>query len=260
MFDDFNLIFSDSDYLVLVHWFILTEVKVKINKKEEIAEGTLQVELGLAEGTVDFKAGQFFSLKFPQLVTGDGRSNVRLFGLVNSPAVNTKIITITREGVSDFKKYLQTAEEGIEGEVREIKGDMTLPENNLKPLVIITGGIGIVPYLSMVCEMFEKKLDYSVTLIYSNTNKARTIYLDKLQEWAKMLTGFKLVLTMTQDSSWPGQKGRIDEQMIRESVKNIDEATFMISGTPRFVPSMVKLLNGLGVKPENRKFEIFTGY
>lgn len=231
----------------------------KISEKKEIAEGTLYTKLDLEEEIV-FKAGQFFKMALVDPLYTDERGNGRFLGFINSPSQNKIIETVTRTGPSAFKRYLQEAPSGAQVEISGIGGEMILPEDSSVSWVIITGGIGIVPYMSMFRVIKEQTLPHKVTLIYSNTNQQRAIFMDELNSYAGENSNFNFIPTMTQDDSWQGEKRRIDENFLREKIQNLDKPLIYISGTPHFVPDMVKYVKLLGVGPTKLKFEIFTGY
>ncbi|MDZ7379022.1 MAG: FAD-dependent oxidoreductase, partial [candidate division KSB1 bacterium] len=72
------------------------------------------------------------------------------------------------------------------------------------------GGIGITPFISMLRYINEESLNYKITLIYSNSDRASTPFLEELQNMAKKNPSFKLILTMTQDPEWEGEKRRVE--------------------------------------------------
>lgn len=226
-------------------------MKAIIAKKEEIAAGTLYVELSVNE-EVKFAAGQFFALTLLNPPYTDNRGNRRFFGFVNSPTQNKSVVTVTRTGPSAFKRSLQEAAIGTEVGISEISGNMTLPDDPAVPLVVVTGGIGITPYMSMFSYIKEKNLLHKITLIYANTSQESAIYLKELEEYAKGNPNFKLVAVLT------GGKGLSEETL--KNNPGPDGAMYFISGTPRFVPAMVKMLKGLGVAQTQLRWEIFTGY
>ena len=147
-----------------------------------------------------------------------------------------------------------------EVEIGEISGEMTLPEDFQTTWIIITGGIGIVPYISMFREIKEKSLPYKITLVYSNTKESWAIFMDELESFVLENPNFNFIPTMTQDPNWAGEKRALDEQFLKEKLENPEENLYYISGTPRFVPSIVNAIKALGVPPEKMKFEIFIGY
>lgn len=231
----------------------------KLIEKKIIAEGTHYTKFSLQQ-KISFKAGQFFRLTLINPPYEDERGNSRFLGFINSPTQNNFVETVTRDGPSAFKRFLDETELGIEVEIDGIDGGMTLPENPKAPWVIITGGIGIVPYISMFRTLKEKSLNQKVTLIYSNTYESWAIFLDELKSYADDNPNFNLIATMTQDNNWEGEKRRIDENFLKETLPNIENDLIYISGTPRFVPDMVRYVKEIGASQDKLKFEIFTGY
>ena len=230
----------------------------KITEKHDIVEGTLYMKLGLSE-QIDFKAGQFFRLTLINPPYTDNRGNGRFLGFVNSPSQNTIIETVTRLGPSAFKRFLNEAPVDTEVDISAVGGEMLLPDSQTN-LVIVTGGIGIVPYMSMFRLMREQSLNQKVTLIYSNTRTSWALFMDELENYSRKNPNFNFIPTMTQDDGWQGEKRRIGEELLREKIPAPQDNLYYISGTPRFVPSVVTMVKSLGVTPQNLKFEIFTGY
>lgn len=231
----------------------------KLIEKKEIAQGTLYTKFGLDE-KIDFKAGQFFKLTLQNPPYTDERGNGRFLGFVNSPSQDDIVETTTRLGPSAFKRSLQEMAQDTEVEISEAQGEMTLPEQTEIPWVIITGGIGIVPYMSMFKVIRGKSLPHKITLIYSNTKASWAIFMDEFDAYASENPNFKFIPTMTQDNSWQGEKRRIDKEFLKEKIPNPSESLIYVSGTPRFVPDMVKAVKSLGATQDKLKFEIFTGY
>ena len=235
-------------------------MKVNLTAKKQIAEGTLYVEFATGGEQIDFKPGQFFRLTWTQMLYMDERGNSRFLGFVNIPNGAGVAASVTRMGPSAFKKSLADARLGTEAEIDGVGGKMMLPEETDCELVIVTGGIGIAPIMGLLRWEKEKSLGHKILLIDSNTNRARAIFLEELRGYENSLPKFKLVATMTQDPDWGGETGRIDTQFLKEKISPGNNNIYFVTGTPRFVPDMVKHLRELGVNPSQMKFEIFTGY
>lgn len=231
----------------------------KIKSKGEIAEGTLRVDFEITE-PVSFKSGQymFVTLKNPPYT--DEKGNKRQFSINNSPNTQGILTMTTRITESAFKRSLKELPLGSEVEIGPIAGVFTLPEDTAKPLVFIAGGIGITPFLSMLEYIKEEGLPYKITLIYSNRNQASTAYLAELKNLASLLPNFKLILTMTEDNSWEGERRLIDSKFITEYFPDLNASFYMVVGPPGMVEAVSKALAEAGVKPENIKKENFTGY
>lgn len=238
----------------------------KLKSKEEIAKDTLKVVFEVDE-PFSFEAGQYCFITLPQLKYPDEKGPKRHFSIVNSPNEKGIISFTTRRMNSGFKKTLEELPIGSEVELGPIAGVFTLPADSQRPLTFIAGGIGITPFISMLRCIKEENLPYKITLIYSNRDKDSTAYLDEVQNYQLPTTNYKLVLTMTDDPIWMGEKRKVDAQFIKEYFSLGDEPTsgvndqsYMVVGPPGMVDAVRQSLTEAGVSQENIKFENFTGY
>lgn len=231
----------------------------KLKDKKEVASSTLQVVFEVSE-PFTFKAGQycFITLKNPPYP--DERSNKRHFSIVNSPNEKGMITFTTRLRPTGFKKSLQVLPIGTEVELGPIAGAFTLPEDTTTPLVFIAGGIGITPFMSMLQYENEQNLGHQITLVYSNRDQSSAVFLPQLQELAKSLPKFSLILTMTEDNNWSGEKRMVDDKFIKDYFPNVNAQKYMVVGPPPMVEAVEKALHEAGVVSENIKIENFTGY
>lgn len=231
----------------------------KIVDKKEVARGTLQVIFEVKDRP-NFKPGQFFFITLPELKYPDERGNRRQFSIVNSPNKPGILTLATRLTGSGFKKTLNEMKVGDEVELGPIAGVFSLPEDTSKPLIFIAGGIGITPFMSMLRYLKEAGTAYNITLVYSNRDRLSTAFLNEIQGLAKSLPNFKLILTMTEDANWQGEKRRVDAGFIKEYFPNVNENYYMVVGPPGMVEAVKTSLLEAGALPENIKIEKFTGY
>lgn len=230
-----------------------------LKNKEEVALGTLKVVFEVKE-PFGFKPGQYCFITLSELKYPDERGLKRHFSIVNSPNEKGIITFTTRITESGFKKTLQDLPVGEEVNLGPIAGAFVLPEDTQRPLVFIAGGIGITPFMSILKYISEEKLPYKITLIYSNRNKGSTAYIDEISNLASLIPNFKLILTMTDDSSWSGEKRQVDANFIKEYFPDVNDNYYMVVGPPPMVAAVEKSLAEASVNKENIKIENFTGY
>lgn len=231
----------------------------RVLKKTEVASYTLQVVFKLDE-QVEFKPGQYCFVTLVCPPYPDDRGNKRHFSIVSSPNEKGIITITTRLRDSGFKKSLQELPIGATVELGPIAGVFTLPEDKTRPLVFMAGGIGITPFMSMLRYVSEENLPYKITLVYSNRDKASTAFLDELYKLSQTLPNFKLILTMTEDTNWPGEKRRIDAQFIKDYITDLNVPLYYVVGPPLMVDATKKALLDADVDISNIKIENFTGY
>jgi len=235
-------------------------MRAKIIEKEEIAKGTLLAKFNLLGKEVIFRPGQFFFITLINYFYNDEKGSQRHFSIVNSPNEKGLITMATRLRESAFKKSLFEAPLGAEVEIGDIAGDFILPDNKFQPIVFIAGGIGITPYISMLRYIQEEKIDYQITLIYSNRDTESTAFLEELKKIPENNQKFKLILTMTDDLNWSGEKRIINGQFIKEYTAEPEACFYMVSGPPRMVEAVYNALIEIGIEKKNIKTEDFSGY
>jgi ferredoxin-NADP reductase len=231
----------------------------RIRKREEIAEGTLLVELD-ASPSPEFKPGQYMTMSLPKPPYTDEKGNMRVFSIVNSPGEKNTLTIATRLSPSAFKRSLAEMAIGADVDVKFIGGKFLLPEPEGKGIVFIAGGIGITPFVSMLRHVDENRLDADITLIYSNRNQKSTAFFEELKAIAKRNKNVKLVMAMTDDLAWKGERSQISAELVKRHVPGYADSLFMIVGPGGMVAAMSDMLSGIGVAKENIMVESFTGY
>ena len=153
-------------------------MKAKIKERKEIASGTLLVVFDLLGVSLEFKPGQFFFVELIDPPEKDEKGARRQFSFVNSPSENGVITMATRQTDSAFKRSLAVMPLGSEVEVGDIGGGgFTLPDEENRPLVLVAGGIGITPFISMTRYVAEAGLKHHISLLYSNRDRQSTAFL-----------------------------------------------------------------------------------
>jgi ferredoxin-NADP reductase len=235
-------------------------VRARVKEKREVAKGTLMVVFDLQGAEVDFRPGQYFWVELLDSPYQDERGLRRHITVVTTPTERGVLGLCTRLRDSAFKKTLAELEVGDEVEVEPPKGDWALPEDTSPSYVFVAGGIGITPYHSMLRYIADTGAPYRVTLVYSNRDRESAPFLDELHEYERTLPNFRLVLTMTDDPGWDGETRHIDAEMLRDNLGELGSYTFLVTGPPPMVESVVQELAGAGV-PEARVLpERFSGY
>ena len=231
-----------------------------VKEKREVAKGTLLVVFDLQGEEVDFRPGQYFWVELPDRGYEDEKGLRRHISVVTSPTERGVLGLCTRLRDTAFKKTLAELELGDEVEVEEPKGDYRLPEDTSSHYVFVAGGIGITVFHSMLRWIADTGAPYRVTLVYSNRDRESTPFLDELQEIEQALPDFRLVVTMTDDPEWEGETRRIDAEMLRDHLGELDAFTYLVAGPPAMVEGIAGELNGAGVPEEQVLPARFSGY
>jgi ferredoxin-NADP reductase len=236
-------------------------VRALIKEKREVAKGTLLVIFDLLGREVDFTPGQYFWVTLLDPPYEDEKGPRRHISVVTSPNERGVLGLCTRLRDSAFKRSLAELPIGTEVDVEEPKGTFLLPEETDQPYVFIAGGIGITVFRCMLRYIVEEQLPHRVTLVYSNRDRESAAFLNELRELVQADPNLQLVLTMTEDPAWEGEKRRIDAEFLRDHLGDeLQSFPYLIAGPPAMVEGVVGTLETAGVSEERIRPARFSGY
>ena len=235
-------------------------MRARVKEKREIAEGTLLVVFDLLGREVDFRPGQYFWVTLLDPPYDDEKGPRRHISVVTSPTERGVLGLATRLRDTAFKRSLAELPVGAEVDVEEPEGNFVLPEETDREYVFIAGGIGITVFRSMLLFIRDEALPYRVTLVYSNRDRGGAAFLDELAELEREIPGLRVVLTMTDDPEWEGERRRIDERFLRDHLDDLDARTYLVAGPPGMATAVVETLHAAGVAEERVLSDSFSGY
>lgn len=219
-------------------------MKLRFLRRKEVARETMTFYFVKPAG-FKFLAGQFLEW------TVEG--NTHPLTLSSAPFEKDLSFT-TRLRDTPFKNFIKTMPVGTFVDVVGPEGDFVLPKvyppAGGRPLVFLAGGIGITPFRSMILQSLHDKLPQEIYLFYSNHSLEETAFLEELTGLAKENPQFHFISVVT----------RIDESLIKKFLPDFTKAIFYAAGPPAMVKAMRDFLLKAGVKPENLKLDMFSGY
>jgi ferredoxin-NADP reductase len=234
-------------------------VRAVVRETRELAEGTL-LALFAVEDYPDYRPGAYFWVELPDRGHDDEKGLRRHISLVTSPTEHGVVGLATRLRDTAFKRTLAELEVGDEVQVEEPKGSFLLPEETDVEYVFVAGGIGITVFRSMLRYIADSGEPYRVTLVYSNRDRSSTPFLDELAELEQRIPGLRVVLTMTDDEAWEGERRRVDPAMLADVLGGLDGRTFLVAGPPAMAEGVADSLREAGVPEERVRADRFSGY
>ncbi len=242
--------------------FDMATFETELLARAEVAEGTMAFRFSRPKG-FDFQAGQAVTLTLVNPPETDQKGNRRTFSIASAPADDT-IMIATRMRDTAFKRTLRAAPPGTPVRLRGPIGSFTLDAQDERPAVMLAGGIGITPFLSMARQAASDALPRRLYLFYSNRTPRSAPFLEELLELESRNPHFRLTATMTavneSDEQWDGARGFIDAGMLSRRVLDLLELVYYVAGPPPMVASMRMLLTGAGVSKEQIRSDEFFGY
>lgn len=239
-------------------FFAPREFKLPFIKKEQIANDTYSFYFDRSSIPFDFLAGQYIRIILP--FTDDIYTS-RFFTIASSPFDKTYLTVSMKRGKSEFKKSLFALQPQEMVQLFGPNGGVYFNEEDATDCVFLAGGLGIVPFYSMIKYVAAKKLSTKMILIVSFSYPQDCIYYDELLAIARGNHNIQVIYTITRDvKEWQGETGRISEKLIRRYVLDLNKPTYSIVGFPEMVSDTEELLESMGVPLEKIKIEPFTGY
>ena len=225
-----------------------------------------------------FLPGQFLTFRLDLPSTQGSTSRVvRCYSLSDAPKAEAYRVSIKRApngtGVTGVNQHAShyfhdDVKVGSSLQVRAPAGRFYL-DRSQAPVVLIAGGIGITPMLSMVNSAMQEQPEREVWLFYGVREAAELVMLPQLQALAAKHPNFHLHLCFSGPPPVAGPRepreraalvhqhhSRIDVRLLR-SVLPLKPYHFYVCGPTALLVSLVPALEGWGVAGERIHFEAF---
>ena len=115
-------------------------------------------------------------------------------------------------------------------------------------LLLIAGGVGATPMLSMIRHLAETEPDRPVTFIWSNRARQDIFAADELEQLSGRMPNLRVHHVLTRQPDWDGPAGRLDEQMLRRLAGDVRQlAAAFVCGPPSMMDGVSAALGRLGL-------------
>jgi ferredoxin-NADP reductase len=205
------------------------------------------------------RAGQHVDVR---LTAEDGYQAQRSYSIASAP--EDQRLALTVEGLPDGEVSSYLVGELRAGDMLELRGPVggyfVWEAAMGGPLLLVAGGSGIVPLMSMLRHRDASGAEVGAKLLYSSRSWEDVIYRDELKRLASAAHGPEVVHTLTrsQPPGWTGYARRVDGQMLGETAWPASgmPSAFVCGPTP-FVESVAAALVRLGYPTTGVRTERF---
>ncbi|QUM84922.1 MULTISPECIES: NO-inducible flavohemoprotein [unclassified Moritella] len=205
------------------------------------------------EPAPSFTPGQFLGL----VLNIDGEETRRQYSLSDSPNSEYLRISVKREEGGAVSNYLHDRiQAGDTLHVLAPAGDFILKDNN-KPVVLVTGGVGITPAISMLNSL--KGTDRPIHFIHAAMNTKVHAFRDHVTNLAAENENIKPYFVYSDATSEckPDATGFINLAMLEDKIGDDRDVEFYFLGPKPFMQAMNGFAPKLGIPAENVHFEFF---
>ncbi|MFP7296479.1 NO-inducible flavohemoprotein [Neobacillus niacini] len=212
-----------------------------------------------------FLPGQYISIKLE--IDGEEFTHIRQYSLSDAPGKDYYRISVKREAgtanpdgmVSNYLHDGVTEEEILM--VSAPAGDFVLDTEKNTPVVLLSGGVGLTPMLSMLKTVVEVQPQRKVTFVHAAANGNVHALREEVETLASKdnVNTFFFYDSPTEEdrnNQTFDVEGYVTQEWLEKNLSNRD-ADFYFCGPLPFMKSINTSLKNIGVKEENIHFEFF---
>lgn len=220
----------------------------------EIRQETLDVRTFRLENTgqISFIPGQYCLVSLPDHPRLS-KTN-RPFTFSNSPTI-TSVLDLTIKQMGEFTNELFDLKPGDKLEIKGPRGEaLNFTDNITQDIVLLAGGSGITPFMSIIRYCLIKKLAPRLTLLFGNRTTEDIIFEEEL----KHLAGHQLRVVHVLEqpkTGWNGEHGRISRQLIEKYVTQPVSKLWYLCGPPGMMTAMKNILIAMHIPETQWRWE-----
>jgi len=209
---------------------------------------------------IAFRPGQHVLLR---LTAPDGYRAQRSYSIASAPGpgkAEVLELTIERFDDGEVSPFMHDAAQvGDEIELGgPIGGHFNWSPEDGGPVLFIGGGLGVVPFMSMLRQREAIGSQVPVVLLFSARLREDLLFFEELSEMAVSSDGFSLMVTLTRETDAHSfRAGRIDAAMMADIVAAIKVPVrqVLICGSNAFVETAAEGTITVGIDPAIIKTE-----
>ncbi|GAA4886895.1 2Fe-2S iron-sulfur cluster-binding protein [Flaviramulus aquimarinus] len=207
----------------------------------------------------DYQPGQFVTVR---VKTRSGEVVTRNYTLSDAPNGDNLRLTIKRETKGQMSRYFHDVlQVGDEIEVSAPMGDFHLNTKSTSPIVLISGGVGITPMISMLEYVSANQRDREIHFLHSSLDKNVQPFIKRLNDLKTANPNLKLSIyhstpLKTEKSGLDYDfEGFIDKDGLSRTVSQ--DSNYFLCGPSGFMNAMYDHLVDLNVPEEDILYEFF---
>lgn len=205
----------------------------------------------------DYLPGQFLTVSVPL----EGKPVRRSYTIASSPTQHDYVeLTVKREERGHVSVFLN--DQVKDGDLLEFSGPLgtfTFTGRECDCVLLIAGGVGITPMMSVLRYLIDRSWSGDIFLLYSIGHPEEFIFREEIEYLARRHPNLRVAVTASRadGTDWKGPRGRISKQLILETVPNVAKRYVHICGPVPMMETIKQLLAELGLPKDRVKAEAF---
>ncbi len=205
----------------------------------------------------DFLPGQFLTLT----VLTDNKPVRRAYTIASSPTQHDYVeVTVKHEAGGVVSGHLH--DRVHEGDLLDCSGptgSFVFTGRECKCVLLIGGGVGITPMMSVVRYLTDRVWAGDIYLLYGVHAPEDVIFREELEYLQRRHPNLRVVVTVShpEGTTWSGETGRISKDLIARSVPDLPSRYVHLCGPVSLMETVKTALAELGVPDGRIKTEAF---
>ena len=227
-----------------------------VSGKRKVAERLWEITLKRPSGKgLAYEAGQFAWIAFAprRLPLFD-----HPFSIASAPGGGNEIRFMIQEA-GDFTRRIGKLAEGTPAAIDGPHGSFTLADRKCGAIVLIAGGVGLAPILSMLADLARRGETRPVRFVYAARDAAALVDPAVFAPYLERLDSRSLILLDHEPLGPDQRKGPISRDHLAEIMDGLDvgDTAVMICGPGGMMSAVCGGMTSLGVPPEHIRYERF---
>ena len=206
----------------------------------------------------DFLPGQFLQV---EVEPEPGKTSRRSYTIASSPTQRAFVeITVKREERGAVSKFMN--EKLAVGDLLQIAGPFgafTFTGSDADSIVLIAGGVGITPVMSVLRYLTDRAWPGEIFLLYGARSTEEFVFREEIERLERRHANLHVLAAMqrTPGTVWLGPEGNLTKELVAGAVPAIAERRVHLCGPPPMMAAVRQILLDLGVADAQIHTEAF---
>ncbi len=206
----------------------------------------------------DHTAGQYLNLS----LTIDGKRVNRSYTIASPPTRSAFCEISVKQAADGYaSRHLhQTWREGQTVKVSAPAGTFVFAGHESKRVVLVAGGIGITPMMSIVRSLTDRGWGGEVYLLFSVKAVRDFVFRDELEYLQSRFKNLhvRTLISRDTDSAWDGPRGQITREVVSNFIPEVERGPVLVCGPEAMMAAMRAIFTSLGVPDADVHQEAFN--